>query len=225
MSRLIPGGKAKHEQAVEEARNRYDAEKAAHDRRERERRRRLAEARAAYESELAKITARVEQQNREVDEFRTRFDAEDPDAVVDYFSLVLETSSYPEGFPKQHRMAFVPESKQLVVEFELPSTKVVPLVKQYRYVKARNAIESSARPATQVKALYATVVAETTLRTLHELIAPRRSTRSSSTVTSKRSIPRPASPSLRIWSQCGRPATTFCNWTCTTSSHWLASRG
>jgi restriction system protein len=43
MSRLKPGAKAKHEQAVEEARNRYDAEKAAHERRERERRRRLAE--------------------------------------------------------------------------------------------------------------------------------------------------------------------------------------
>jgi restriction system protein len=169
MARLIPGGKAKHEQAVEEARNRYDAENAAHSRRERERRRQLAEARTAYESELARITARVEEQNGEVDEFRTRFDAEDPDAVVEYFSLVLEKSSYPEGFPKQHRMAFVPESKQLVVEFELPSTKVVPLVKQYRYVKARDSIESGARPATQVKALYATVVAETTLRTLHEL--------------------------------------------------------
>jgi restriction system protein len=66
-------------------------------------------------------------------------------------------------------MAFVPESKQLVVEFELPSLSVVPVVKQYRYVKARDAVENRPRPATQVKALYASVVAQTTIRTLHEL--------------------------------------------------------
>jgi len=36
-------------------------------------------------------------------------------------------------------------------------------------VKARDAIEESARPATQARALYAQVVAQTTLRTIHEL--------------------------------------------------------
>jgi len=66
-------------------------------------------------------------------------------------------------------MAFVPESKQLVVEYELPSADAIPTDKQYRYVKARDVIEHSDRPASQVKALYASVVAQATIRTLHEL--------------------------------------------------------
>ena len=67
-------------------------------------------------------------------------------------------------------MAFVPESKQLVVECELPTVEAsVPTVKQHRYIRARDAIEQSPRPASQVKALYASVVAQIAIRALHEL--------------------------------------------------------
>ena len=54
---------------------------------------------------------------------------------------------------------------------------VVPTVKQHRYVKARDAVEESARPTTQIRALYASVVAQTTIRTLHELFEADRGTK------------------------------------------------
>ena len=69
-------------------------------------------------------------------ELRARLDAAEPEAIVEYFSLVLEQSSYPGGFPKKHRLAFVPESRQLVVEYELPPISIVPAIRSYRYVKA-----------------------------------------------------------------------------------------
>ncbi len=69
--------------------------------------------------------ARVEEDNREIDELKAQFAAGVPDAVVTYFSLVLDASSYPETFSRHHRIAssiasraftyFVPESKQLVI--------------------------------------------------------------------------------------------------------------
>jgi hypothetical protein len=40
-------------------------------------------------------------------------------------------------------MAFVPESKQLVVEYQLPGIDVVPTMKQYRYVKTSGYGKSS----------------------------------------------------------------------------------
>ena len=46
---------------------------------------------------------------------------------------------------------------------------VIPAVKAYRYVKASDAIAETARPQAQIKALYASVVAQLTIRTLHEL--------------------------------------------------------
>lgn len=169
MGGLVPGAKAKHEQAVAEAKAAHEQAVEEHAARERAREGALAVARAEHEAELARIVARAEEDNREVDELKEEFSRAVPSAVVQYFSLVLDASSYPESFPRHHRLAFVPESKQLVVEMELPPFSVVPAIRQYKYVKARDAMEESARPAAQMKALYAHVVAQVTLRTLHEL--------------------------------------------------------
>lgn len=42
------------------------------------------------------------------------------DALVSYFDRVLQRSAYPDDFPHHFRLAYVPESRQLVTEFELP---------------------------------------------------------------------------------------------------------
>src|SRR5258708_2436147 len=99
MARLVPGAKAKHEQAVAEGQRAYDEALAEYAVRERERAHALAKASAEHEAEAEAIRARVAAQNREIDAFRARFDAGDPSAIVEYFSLVLAASSYPEDFP------------------------------------------------------------------------------------------------------------------------------
>jgi restriction system protein len=170
VTRFLPGASAKHEQEVAAARGEYEEREAARANRERKREEALRDARAAHEAETAEIKERAEAHDREVDAFHARFDAGEPEAIVEYFSLVLDASSYPEAFPKRHRVAFVPESKQLVVEYELPTVDDgVPTEKQYRYVRVRDAIEHTTRPAAQVKVLYSSVVAQIAIRTLHEL--------------------------------------------------------
>jgi restriction system protein len=85
--------------------------------------------------------------------------------------MVLETSQYPGGFPQRFKLAYVPESRQVVVEYELPTAGVVPAVRAYRYVKVSDKIAEAARPQAQIKALYASTVAQTALRTVHELLS------------------------------------------------------
>lgn len=169
VGKFMPGAKAKHEAAVKLTEEAFERAKAEHAEREREREAALGEARLRHEADVAKMRAQADAQNAEVDAFKARFDASEPEAIVEYFSLVLDASSYPEGFPKTYRMAFVPESKQLVIEYELPTLDAIPTDKQYRYIKARDAIESSDRPASWVKTIYSSVVAQTTIRTLHEI--------------------------------------------------------
>ena len=147
----------------------YEQACAEHAEQERKREAALAEAKTSYEAEVKAIESHTAAQNQEIDEFRKRFEADDPEAIVEYFSLVLDASRYPSKFPRTHRMAFVPESKQLVVEYELPGLDTVPTVKQYRYVKARDAVETSDRPVSWLKTTYASVVAQVAVRTLHEL--------------------------------------------------------
>jgi restriction system protein len=83
--------------------------------------------------------------------------------------VVLEASSYPDDFPQQFRLAYVPESHQLVVEYELPGYDRVPTVAAYTYVKSGDKVNEKARPARERQQLYKSVVAQVTVRTLHEL--------------------------------------------------------
>jgi restriction system protein len=105
----------------------------------------------------------------EIDTFEADYRCGDLDAIVSYCSLVLELSLYPDGFPQKYKFAYLPESRQAIVEYELPTAEVVPTVKAYRYIKASGTIAESARPQSQIKALYASVVAQIAIRTLYEL--------------------------------------------------------
>jgi restriction system protein len=145
-----------------------------HERIEAERKEKLEAARAEHEETARQLRLEVEEQHKRIEQFREEFLASKPEAVCAYFDLVLHRSVFPEGFPKTSRLAFVPESKQLVVEYELPSFEVIPDVTQYKYVKAKNAITSSPRPMTQRRQLYASVVAQVTIRTLHEFFEANR---------------------------------------------------
>lgn len=167
LSKLL--GKQKHEQAVAEARTRYDQDYAAFVRHEQHRRVALQKERVRHEEAARAARDEADRHNAEVDAFRQEFEAGEPNAVVSYFDLVLQASSYPDGFPQSFRLAYVPESRQLVVEHELPPVTVVPAVKSYKYTKSTDAINETARPASAVKTIYASVLAQVTLRTIHEL--------------------------------------------------------
>ncbi len=56
-----------------------------------------------------------------------------------------------------------------MIEYDLPSFEIVPVASGYKYVKSKDEITEIPRSTTQRKALYASVAAQITLRTLHEL--------------------------------------------------------
>ncbi len=166
---LVPGVKRKHAEAVAAAEADHEDALARHEQAEGERREALKQAQAEHESAVAAIWADAKARNRRVDEFRAAFEAGEAGAVVDYFGLVLTASQYPDGFPKSHKLAFVPESKQLVLEYDLPTADVVPAVRQYRYVKTKDEVTEVARPQKERRVLYADLIAQTALRCIHEL--------------------------------------------------------
>jgi len=171
LERLRPGAKAKHAQAVEEAEASYEKTLAEAVQAERDRQVALRGAESKHAALVIAEAAQVDSRNREIDEFKARYDAGDADAVITYSSLVLAGSRYPDRFPQQHKVAYVPESKQLVVEMDLPTYDVVPEVLEYRYVKAKDEITEKARPVNQRKSLYARLVSQVTLRAVHEMFA------------------------------------------------------
>jgi restriction system protein len=165
----LPGAKEKYQAQWEQGRRTYEAAVAQHQQREADRVRSLEAAKADHGRKVAEVEARLAAQHAEVEAFKADFQAGKQQAVTQYFALVLEASRYPDGFPQRFRLAYVPESRQLVVEYELPAYERVPTVGGYRYVKAGDKITQTARPAAARKALYKSVVAQVTVRTLHEL--------------------------------------------------------
>ncbi|MCA1621841.1 MAG: restriction endonuclease [Acidobacteria bacterium] len=129
----------------------------------------LTRLRADYDAEREAFEAKRAQRNAEVDALEAAYRADDPEAVVTYNSMVLDRSVYPEGFPQEFRLAYSPESKELVIDYELPDVRVVPTEADYKYVKSRDVIEVKPRKPAEIKALYQDVVAATALRTLHEV--------------------------------------------------------
>jgi HJR/Mrr/RecB family endonuclease len=69
------------------------------------------------------------------------------------------------------RAAYTSESRQLVIECELPTTAVIPSVKTYRYVRNRERVTATTRSAAQIKALYSGVIAQLTLTFLARAFA------------------------------------------------------
>jgi restriction system protein len=163
-------GKAKHEQAVAEGKARYEKAVKEHRAREAQRTNALAKARDEWRVAAAQLNEEAKKQHLQIAAFQADYLCGDLDAVVSYCHMVLEASAYPDGFPQQFRFAYVPESRQAVVEYELPTVDVVPAVKAYRYVKQSDCIAESVRPQAQIKALYASIVAQIAIRTVHELL-------------------------------------------------------
>jgi restriction system protein len=167
--RRLPGGRERQAAAVAEADSQLQAALAAHAAREEERKRRLRGAVEAHERRNAKLIAEAEEQHQAVESFRAAFEARDRRAVVRYFTLVLARSSHGADFPSAARIAYVPDSKELVVESELPPVSVVPTAKAFKYVRASDTITITPRPAAQLKALYASALAQIALRTIYQL--------------------------------------------------------
>lgn len=129
----------------------------------------LARLRADYDAERESFEAKKAQRNAEVDALEAAYRSGDPETVVTYNTMVLERSIYPDGFPQEFRLAYSPDSKELVIDYELPDVGVVPTEAEHKYVKSRDVIEVKPRKPAEIKALYQDVVAAVALRTLHEV--------------------------------------------------------
>jgi restriction system protein len=169
VSRWFPWVKARHRRALEEAMLHYEQAVETHEASEAERRAKLNEAERAYEEAQQTFLLKKQQRNQEVNELEAAYRSGDPSTVMTYNVMVLERSEYPEGFPQQFHLAYVPESKELVIEYELPLPEIIPAAVEYRYVKARDVIEERLRKPADIRERYQDLVAALALRTIHEV--------------------------------------------------------
>jgi len=188
ISKLLPGAKARYERALQDAKAEYATAQERYSKAmeeveavyiaelndwkkfEIDRKRKLSETKASYDKEKAAFEAKVRQRYEEVQELEREYRAGEAAAIIAYNSMVLDRSEYSDGFPQEFRLAYVQESKQLVIDYELPPPAIVPATSEYRYNKAKDTIEEKPRKTNESKDLYQDIVASVALRTLHEVL-------------------------------------------------------
>ena len=169
IGKLMPGATKKYEEALKHAETDYQQALSTYRLQIAQREQKISKLREEYALDKQKFEEEARKRNQEIDEFEQAYKAGEADAVLAYCNMVLERSSYPEGFPQEFRTAYPPESKELVIEYELPDTTIIPTASEYTYVKAKDEIKEKERKAADVKSLYQDIVAAVCLRTIHEL--------------------------------------------------------
>lgn len=163
------GGQQRHEVARRQAGERFTQAQAHHATAEKERQKAVVAARAEHQRHTDRLRQEADRHNAEVDALFGGLATGERMATSSYFEKLLTRSRYPEKFPRNRRVGFVPESKLLAVEFELPAVSVIPPERGFRAVKTRMAIDALARPADEIRKTYQTVVAQVAIRTLREV--------------------------------------------------------
>ncbi|MBW4084586.1 restriction endonuclease [Paenibacillus sp. S150] len=129
----------------------------------------LSTARAEYDEAKRLYLEEIASHNSSIDDFKTSYFNKDKEAIESYSTLVLERSNYSDIFPQTFDLFYLEESKELLVEYELPDVTAVPKNKEYKYTQSRDEIKGIPFKPKELNEMYSILVASIALRTLHEL--------------------------------------------------------
>ena len=149
----------KYQQLLEE----YEA-------REYERIQLIEDKRNQHAENIKIISAEAEIHNQSILSWQQKYLSGEHKAVTAYYLALLKSSKYPESFPKIIDISYVRESKLIGIDFNLPLfEESIPRVSSYKYTKMDDSITSIERPESERRRIYASVIAQITLRSLYEI--------------------------------------------------------
>lgn len=122
-----------------------------------------------WEAEKKEFLNQQDAFNAAIEQQKKKYLSKDPVAVCEYFDEVLNSSKYPESFPSNFEIEYNPDNKMLIVEYELPSQKEIPTIREVKYIAAKKELKEILIPDNQVNKMYDEIIYKITLRTLHEL--------------------------------------------------------
>ncbi len=107
--------------------------------------------------------------NQKIDSMRSNYLAKNEDSIVEYCDMVLNNSDYPVSFPVSFEIEYIPDTKILIVEYQLPSLADFPSVKEVKYISTRKELKESLISESQQAKMFDEAIYKIALRTIHEL--------------------------------------------------------
>ncbi|WP_374619411.1 restriction endonuclease [Pandoraea sp.] len=168
----MPGASGRYEQAVAKARSEF-----VHAEREHE----ASKLRRAQGSMILQIAqqkateaARAEsaRHNAAVADFEGALLRGEAAAITGYARIVLSRSPYPEAFPQTLAAHYVENHKLLAIGYDVPALDAaIPVALEYRYNPAEDLVQGVPAGESMRAQLYASVLRQIVLRSLHELFS------------------------------------------------------
>jgi restriction system protein len=124
---------------------------------------------AAWNTRREEFYSTRARHNALVAEYRARWLAHEQTAVEEHCDLVLRRSKYPDWYDGDWLLEYRPDSKLLVIAYQLPRIATLPRTKAVRYVQTRDELEEAFYSDRQVESAYDSVLYQIALRTFHEL--------------------------------------------------------
>lgn len=169
LQRMLPGGPERHRQLVAQAEESHRQAVQARENREQARIARLEAARAAHQKAAEDAERRHAQRARAEADLAALASEGDEEAVRGLVGRAITQTPVPQGIGLEHRIAWMPDSRQVVVELELPAFNIAPTEKAFRYVKTRQVTEATARSLKERREIYADVLQQLTLLVLRRI--------------------------------------------------------
>ncbi|WP_228811794.1 hypothetical protein [Nocardia otitidiscaviarum] len=129
----------------------------------------LEQARRRLEHAGAERRRQVDESNARLDRLIAGLRERRPDAMEEYVGIVLANSVYPESFEVSYEYSFAVSDRELSVTVLAPHPDAFPTTKTFRYNKTTDEITETPLPTAEVKRRYAAAIAQTALRTAHEV--------------------------------------------------------
>ncbi len=162
------GQQSRYEQNRELAETNFDRALDEHGRAETVRQRRVAERREAHARAVEQAQRDHAERNADMHRFAEQTIAGERHAASKYFTMVMDGVATPDGFPRQRRARYVPESSLLAIEWELPGISIIPVEREFGYVQSRDMIEvRKRRAAHEIRGVYQGLVSQLALAALH----------------------------------------------------------
>lgn len=107
--------------------------------------------------------------NAKIDKIKESYFSQNIDSIIEYCDMVLNNSKYPDSFSQNFELEYNPDTRILIIEYELPSKECFPKFKEVKYMAARKEMKEIYIAESQFDKMFDEAMYKITLRTIHEL--------------------------------------------------------
>jgi len=122
-----------------------------------------------WESKKQSWLLEQEKASKQIEKVKKDFENCKPQAVENYFQIILQQSEYPILFEKKIAIKYNSEEKLLIVEYYIPDIDEYPKLKEQRYQKSTNSIKEIFLSDKEHNRIYEEFLYNLVLRSIYEI--------------------------------------------------------